>query len=74
MIYVLTHYLEDHFGIYKEDEIISPKTNKKVPVHRIIHMLEEKGKLQQVSHTIKAIQSLGRKGVITYLSKIIDQE
>ncbi|KMJ56090.1 hypothetical protein RYX56_14960 [Alkalihalophilus lindianensis] len=69
---MFTEYLEDQFGILKEDELISPKTNKKISIQKVIILLEEKGKLDQVIETIEAIKSLGRKGVITYLSKFID--
>ncbi|WP_100371645.1 hypothetical protein [Bacillus sp. FJAT-45037] len=68
----MERYLCIEFGIIKEDILISPISNKKVTIEELINKLEDQGIVEQVMRTIGTIKFLGRKGVITYLTKLVD--
>ncbi|GAE25131.1 hypothetical protein JCM9140_1104 [Halalkalibacter wakoensis JCM 9140] len=65
---MIEHYLQERFGIVQEDILISPLTNKKATVKEVLSTLEERGHIEKVYKKIQSIQTLGRKGVIVYLT------
>ncbi|WP_152608208.1 hypothetical protein [Halalkalibacter okhensis] len=69
---MIEHYLKERFGIVKEDILISPLTNKKATVKEVLYTIEQRGHGDRVLKKIQSIQSLGRKGVIVYLTGIFE--
>ncbi len=70
MISLIEQYLEERFGIVQEDILVSPFTNKTATVKEVLHTVEQRGHEEKVLEKIQLIQSLGRKGVIMYLSDL----
>jgi hypothetical protein len=65
---LIENYLEERFGIVQEDILVSPATNQKATVKEVLRIIEQRGHADRVLRKIKSIQSLGRKGVIVYLT------
>ncbi|MDT8859887.1 hypothetical protein N0O92_06550 [Alkalihalobacillus sp. MEB130] len=70
---MIEHYLEERFGIVQEDILISPSTNRKATVKEVLHSVEQSGHAEKVLAKIQSIQSLGRKGVIVYLTGLSER-
>lgn len=70
---LLEHYLEEKFGIMKEDILISPTTNQKKVVQELLLEVEQDGRTENVFGKIQQLKVLGRKGVIVYLNGLSDQ-
>ena len=70
---LLEKYLEEVFGIMKEDVLISPTTNKKRVVQELLLVVEQSGRTENVLGKIQQLKQFGRKGVIVYLNRISDQ-
>lgn len=70
---MLEQYLQESFGIMKEDMLISPVTNKKVVVRELLLQVEKDGSSENVLGTLQQIKGLGRKGAIVYLNGLSDQ-
>ncbi|TWI58052.1 hypothetical protein [Halalkalibacter nanhaiisediminis] len=70
---LLEQYLEEKFGIMKEDILISPTTNQKKVVQELLLEVEQDGRTENVFGKIEQLKVLGRKGVIVYLNGLSDQ-